>query len=242
VTVQVARPFARAVTALNFGRWHSNFGRPLKTPTPRASLPDMIRRIPLALLAAVAIVAAVAAPAAAAGSSTAELHQLLVKPGDMPGLRPAGSPYTSKNPGTWLGHVGYKGKEREEVEARFVREKWVAGIEQRLSSSKGTKAEGIETLYQFKTAAGARAEMKAQLKEDTAPQELGKDESVKFFKIPGLSGAKAFEFIQKGKVWAANVLFVRGSTLALLGNFEPAGESQAVLTAGIEAILARVSS
>jgi hypothetical protein len=199
----------------------------------------MIRRIPLTLLAALALLAAVAVPATAAGPSTAELHQLLVKPGDMPGLRPAGTPFTSKSPGQWLAHTGYKADEREEVEARLVGEKWVAGIYQKLASSKGTKAEGIEVLNQFKAAAGARAEMKTQLKEDTAPGELGKGESVKFFKIPGLSGAKAFEFAEKGKVWAANVLWVRGSTLVLLGTFEPAGESQAAVTAGVEAILAR---
>jgi hypothetical protein len=198
----------------------------------------MVRRA-LLLFAAVAALAALAAPLAFAGSPRADLRPLLVRSGDVPGLDPAAPPFAPKDLGAWLGHLHYEGEEREEVEARLTAEKWVTGVDQSLVARKGSKAEGIEILDAFKSAAGAGAEMRAQLKSDLAPERRRKGETVKFFRVPGLPHAKAFEFVEKGHVWAANVLFTKGPVLVVLGAFDPAGESGSTVTAGAEAILAR---
>jgi hypothetical protein len=221
----------------------------MKHPLSRLSFANVIAVAVTALaIAAVAGVPGAASADAAShwlptqtvalgGPVRPSLGPLLIKRGEVPGFDPASALFVPDDLRSWVDHLRYKGPEREEVEARLAAEKWVTGADRRLVATGGSKGEGTQILEEFEGAAGARAEMAAQLKADLAPSNRRKGERVRFFRIPGLARAKAFEFVEKGHVWAANALFVEGPVLVLVGAFEPAGHSRAAVSAGVEAIV-----
>jgi hypothetical protein len=114
-----------------------------------------------------------------------------------------------------------------------------------MQSQSEPKAEGVSTVIVFETSAGAKADLKRELKLDLAPSQVGKHIVVTRFKVPGVPEASAYElsgFGRKDEEAVANVLFVEGSCLLIVGDYEPRGKEAAKpVIAGTRALHRRIA-
>jgi hypothetical protein len=188
-----------------------------------------IRRPPrqvLAIFAAMSLLVALAAPAPANAADISPLVDFLLKPGEMSGFTP-GKPRVFRTVSAIEAASGEKPTEAEIK--RYEAEGFVEAATVRMHSNAEPAARGISSVFEFETPIDARAEMKAELKEEIDPAVLRKEGILDYlvlrhFKIPGVPRAVAFAFVSNRAAERAGLesgvakgLFVEGNCLFAVG-------------------------
>jgi hypothetical protein len=214
--------------------------RAMERPNPR--------RRAASVLAAILLVA-FAVPMSANAADASPLVAFLPKPGDMNGFTP-GRPRVFRT----VAAIETAAKENPtELETkRYEAEGFVEAATVRMHSNAEPAAKGISSVFEFDTPIDARAEMKAELKEEIDPAALRKEGILdyfvlKHFKIPGVPEAVAFAFVsnraaEKGgrESGVAKGLFVEGNCLLAVGaaRFKSSDVVEPVIS-GVQAIFNR---
>lgn len=188
-----------------------------------------IRRSPrqaLATSTAMLLLVTLAAPVSANAADASPLVAFLLKPGDMSGFTP-GKPRVFRTVAAVETASGEKPTELEIK--RYEAEGFVEAATVRIHSNAEPAARGISSVFEFESPIGARAEMKAELKEEIDSAALRKKVIsdyfvVRHFKVPGVPRAVAFAFVSNRKAERLGVesgvakgLFVEGNCLFAVG-------------------------
>jgi hypothetical protein len=187
-----------------------------------------IRRPPrqaLVTFTAMLLLVALAAPVPANAADASPLVAFLLKPGDMSGFTP-GKPRVFRTVAAVETASGEKPTELETK--RYEAEGFVEAAIVRIHSNAEPAARGVSSVFEFQTPVGARAEMKAELKEeiDSAARKKGILDYfvLRHFKVPGVPRAVAFAFVSNRKAERVGVqsgiakgLFVEGNCLFTVG-------------------------
>ncbi len=211
-----------------------------------------IRRPPrqaLASFTAMLLLAALAAPVPASAADSSPLLAFLLKSGDMRGFT-AGKPRVFRTVAAVETASGEKPTESETK--RYEAEGFVEAATVRMHSNAEPAAKGISSVFEFESPIGARAEMKAQLKEEMDPEALRKEGILDYlvlrrFKVPRVPGAVAFALVSNRTAERAGLesgvakgLFVEGSCLFAVGvaRFKSSEVVEPVVS-GVQAIFNR---
>jgi hypothetical protein len=211
-----------------------------------------IRRPPrqaLATFGAMFLLVALAMPVPANAADVSPLVAFLLKPGGMSGFTP-GKPRVFR---TVAAVETASGERPTELETkRYEAEGFVEAATVRMHSYAEPAAKGISSVFEFETPIDARAEMKAELKEEIDPAALRKkgildDFVLRHFKVPGVPGVVAFAFVTNRAAERAGVesgvakgLFVEGNCLLAVadGRFQSNEVVEPVIS-GVQAIFNR---
>lgn len=180
----------------------------------------------LAACTAALLLMAAVAPMPAKAVDASPLVALLLKPGEMSGFV-SGKPRVFRT----VREVEMASGERptEPVTKRYEAEGFVEAATVRMHSTAEPVAKGVSSVFEFETPLDARAEMKAELKEEIDPAALRKDGILDYFvlrhfKVPGVAGAVAFAFLSNkaaetvgSDAGVAKGLFVVGNCLIAVG-------------------------
>jgi hypothetical protein len=184
------------------------------------------RRQILATFAAMLLLVVLAAPMPANGADASPLVSFLLKPGEMSGFTP-GKPRVFRTVAAVETASGEKPTELKTK--RYEAEGFVEAAIVRMHSNAEPSAKGISSVFEFETPMDARAEMKAELKEEIDPAALRKEGILDYlvlrhFKVPGVSGAVAYAFVSNRAAertglesGVAKGLFVEGNCLFAVG-------------------------
>ena len=188
-----------------------------------------IRRPPRQALATFTAVLLLVASATAVPANAADASLLvafLLKPGDMSGFTP-GKPRVFRTVAAVETASGEKPTESEIK--RYEAEGFVEAATVRIHSNAEPVARGISSVFEFESPMDARAEMKAELKEEVDPAALRKKGVsdyfvLKHFKVPRVPEAVAFAFVSNSAAERVGVesgvakgLFVEGNCLFAVG-------------------------
>lgn len=188
-----------------------------------------IRRPPrqaFGIFAAMLLLVAFAAPVRAYAADASPLVDFLLKPGEMSGFTP-GKPRVFRTVSAVETASGEKPTELETK--RYEAEGFVEAATVRMHSNTERGAKGISSIFEFETPRDARAEMKAELKEEIDPAALRKEGVLDYlvlrhFKVPGVPRAVAFAFVSNRAAELAGLesgvakgLFVEGNCLLAVG-------------------------
>jgi len=184
------------------------------------------RRQGLATFAAMLLVVALAAPIPANAADVSPLVAFLLEPGEMSGFTP-GKPRVFR---TVAAIETVSGEKPTESKAkRYEAEGFIEAATARMHSNAEPSAKGISSVFEFETPMDAKAEMKAELKEEIDPAALRKEGILDYlvlrhFKIPEVPGAVAFAFVSNRAAkmaglesGVAKALFVEGNCLFAVG-------------------------
>ena len=189
-----------------------------------------------------------AAPVPANAADASPLAALLLRPGEMSGFTP-GKPRVFR---TVAAIESASGEKPTKLEAkRYEEEGFVEAATVRMHSNAEPAAKGISSVFEFETPMGAKAEMKAELKE-IDPAALRKEGILDYFvlrhfKVPEVPGAVGFAFVSNRAAervgvesGVAKALFVQGNCLFALGigRFR-SSEVVAPVVGGVQAIFSR---
>jgi hypothetical protein len=195
----------------------------------RVRLVGRIRRPPrqaLATFGAMVLLVALAAPVLVNAADTSPLVAFLLKPGELSGFTP-GKPRVFRTVAAIETASGEKPTEL--VTMRYEAEGFVEAATVRMHSNAEPAAKGISSVFEFETPLDARAEMKAELKEEINPAALRKEGildylTLKQFKVPGVPRAVAFAFVSNRTAERAGLesgvakgFFVEGNCLFAVG-------------------------
>lgn len=183
----------------------------------------------LATFAAIAmlLLVALAAPVPANAADASPLIAFLLRPGEMSGFTP-GKPRVFRSVAAVETTAGEK--LTESVTKRYEAEGFVEAATVRMHSNAEPVAKGISSVFEFETPIDARAEMKAELKEEIGPAALRKEGILDYLvlrhlKVPGVPRAVAFAFVSNGSAnrlglesGVAKGLFVEGNCLFAVGD------------------------
>jgi hypothetical protein len=153
------------------------------------------------------VLAGLGVPSAGAGQSvsSASLARYVVQTGEETGYSPSGAPTFTRSAASWA-----TGDPDAPTDAKRLRgEGFKAALTQQTTGSSGTG--GISFVIALASPVAAAAEERAQLKEDIA-----ENSAVTRFTIKQLPTSEGFT--AKGTSSVANVLFVEGSCLLLIGD------------------------
>ena len=199
--------------------------------------------------AAMWLLVALVAPVSASAAGTSPLVTFLLKPGEMTGFAP-GKARVFRTVAAVETASGEKPSEREIK--RYEAEGFVEAATVRMHSNAEPAAKGISSVFEFETPVDARAEMKAELKEEIDPAVLRKEGIsdyfvLRHFKVPGVPDAFAFAFVPNRAADRAGLessvakgLFVEGNRLFAVGavEFKSKDVVQPVIS-GVQAIFNR---
>jgi hypothetical protein len=172
------------------------------------------------------LLVALAAPAPANAADAPPLVAFLLKPGEMSGFTP-GKPRVFRTVAAVETASGEKPTVLETK--RYEGEGFVEAATVRMHSKAEPAAKGISSVFEFETPIGARAEMKAELKEEIDPAALRKEGILDYFvlrhfMVPGVPRAVTFAFLPNRATERAGLesgvakgLFVEGSCLFAVG-------------------------
>lgn len=172
------------------------------------------------------LLAAAAAPAAASAVEVPPLVPLLLQSGEMSGFVP-GKPQVFRTASAIKLGSGEKPTTAEI--ARYEAEGFLEAVAVRIHGQAEPGAMGISSVFEFETAAGARAEMKAELKEqfnreDLRPRSAAHFFTLRRFKVPDVPGAVAFAFLTNKAASELGVesgvakgMFIDGNRLISIG-------------------------
>ncbi len=153
------------------------------------------------------VLAGLGVPSAGAGQSvsSASLARYVVQTGEETGYSPSGAPTFTSTAASWA-----TGDPDAAADAKRLRgEGFRAALTQQTTGSDGTG--GISFVIALASPAAAAAEERAQLKEDLAENSPATRFTIK--QLPTSEG-----FAAKGTYSVANVLFVEGSCVLLIGD------------------------
>lgn len=202
-----------------------------------------------AIFAATLLLVAFAAPTRANAADASPLVDFLLKPGEMSGFTP-GKPRVFR---TVSAVEMASGEKPTEVEAkRYEAEGFVEAATVRMHSNIEPGAKGISSVFEFETPMDARAEMKAELKEEIDPAALRKEGIfdylvLRHFKVPGVPRAVAFAFVSNRAAERAGLesgvakgVFVEGNCLLAVGAIRfKSTEVVGPVISGVQAIFNR---
>jgi hypothetical protein len=207
------------------------------------------RRQVLAIFAAMLLLMAFAAPVPANAADASPLVAFLLKSGEMSGFMP-GKPRVFRAVAEVETASGEKPTELETK--RYEGEGFVEAATVRMHSNAEPVAKGISSIFEFETPMDARAEMKAELKEEIDPAALRKDGILDYlvlrhFKVPGVLGAVGFAFVSNRAAERAGLesgvakgLFVEGDCLLAVGDGQfKSDEVVEPVISGVQAIFSR---
>jgi hypothetical protein len=191
----------------------------------RISDPSYRRKI--MILAATTLLAAVVMPVVPNANADPPVVSFLLKPGEVRGFAPRKA-QVFRTVSAVRNAAGER-PTRPEI-GRYEEEGFVEAAIVRLHDRTEPAAKGISSVFEFETAAGARAEMEAELKE-VDPRALRKGSSLKYFtlrhfKVPEVPKAVGFAFVSNKAAarigresGIAKGLFVEGNCLLAVGVF-----------------------
>jgi len=180
----------------------------------------------LATFAAMLLLVALATPMPATAAGASPLVSFLLKPGEMSGFTP-GKPRVFRTVAAIETASGEKPTELKTK--RYEAEGFVEAATVRMHSNVEPAARGISSVFEFETPIDARAEMKAELKEEIDPAALRKEGILDYlvlrhFKVPGVPRAVGYAFVSNGAAeraglesGVAKALFVEGNCLFAVG-------------------------
>jgi hypothetical protein len=172
------------------------------------------------------LLVALAATASASTADVSPLAGLLLEPGEMSGFIP-GKPQVFRAVASIEAPSGEE-PGKPEIE-RYEAEGFVEAATVRMHSSAEPGAKGLSSVFEFETPLGAKAEMKAELKEEFDPVALRREGILDYlvlrrFRVPGVSGAIAFAFLPNRTAERAGLesgvakgFFVDGNCLFAVG-------------------------
>jgi hypothetical protein len=155
------------------------------------------------------------APAEVLAAANA-LHGLparLLRAGEFTGYDPLGPPVRGASADSWVVAAEYPPRERAAAAATLRRLGFVAAMRERLQATNGQGSEAISVVHQFRTPAGAQADLANEAK-------LAAGE--KAFSIAGIPGARGFGG-SSNESSGQNVAFAKGSYFYLVGMGAPSG-------------------
>ncbi len=176
--------------------------------------------------AAMLVLVVFAAPVSANAVDASPLVDFLLKPREMTGFTP-GKPRVFRTVAAIETASGEKPTELKTK--RYEAEGFVEAATARMHSNAEPGARGISSVFEFETPIDARAEMKAELKEEIDPAALRKEGildylDLRHFKVPGVPKAVAFAFVSNRAAERAGLesgvakgLFVEGNCLIAVG-------------------------
>lgn len=194
--------------------------------------------------------AAVMTPVVANARNVSPITPFLLKAGEVRGITPGKVQVFRAASAVRNG----AGEIRTEPEIRrYETEGFVEAALVRIHDLAEPMARGVSTVFEFKTSAGAQAEMHVELKEELDPDVLRREGVFKYlalrhFKAPGVPEVRAYAFVTNRAAeklglesGIAHGLFVQGTCLFSIGILRPASNYviEPVRT-GIQAIAGRV--
>lgn len=205
--------------------WRKKWYSPLGKRRLEGSIRRLLRQARTTFAATLLLMALTAAvPANAADASP--LVGFLLRPGEMSGFTP-GNPRVFRTIETIETASGEKPTALESK--RYAEEGFVEAAIVRMHSKAEPAAKGISSVFQFETRMDARAEMKAELKEEIDPATLRKEKILKYldlrhFRVPGVPEAVAYAFVSNRaseklgvEAGVAKGLLVEGNCLLSIG-------------------------
>jgi hypothetical protein len=206
-----------------------------------------LRAVP-ALVAAILSVAAVA-PVVASAAEVSPLVPLLMKPGEMSGFVP-GKPQVFRTVSAIKRGSG-EGPSKVEI-SRYEAEGFVEAAAVRIHGQAEAAATGISSVFEFETPTGARAEMKAELKEQFNRESLGSGVGADYFilrrfTVPDVPDVVAYAFVTNKAAdkigvesGVAKGMFIEGNCLFAVGIVRFASKKVTEpVTSGVQAIFRR---
>lgn len=201
------------------------------------------------ILSAMTLLAAVVTPAVANASGASPVIHFLLKSGDARGFV-SGKTQVFRTVAAVRTAAG-KSPSKSEIR-RLELEGFIEAAIVRLHDRTEPPAEGVSSVFEFETEAGARAEMDAELKDELHPRALRREGSLKYFtlrhfKVPGVPKAVGFALVSNraaAKVGResgiAKGLFIEGSCLFAVGVYRPMSKEVAEpVISGVQAIARR---
>jgi hypothetical protein len=137
--------------------------------------------------------------------------------GELAGLEPAGRRALGINAVSWVSEEGGPASARAAETARLDQLGFVAGVTEHLHPANGTAQEGLSIVEQFRTAAGARAELGFRVGHVGGAGNTA-------FAVVGIPGAHGFGG-SGPEVSGINVAFAKGRYYYLVGAGWPSGTS-----------------
>lgn len=202
------------------------------------------------ILAATTLLTAVVTPIVPNASADPSIVSFLLKPGQVRRIVPRKAE-VFRTVSAVRDAAGER-PARPEV-GRYEEEGFVEAAIVRLHDRTEPAAEGISSVFEFDTAAGARAEMEAELKE-VDPRALRKEGFPKYltlrhFKVPEVPKAVGFVFVSNkaaarvGREFGiAKGLFIEGKCLFAIGIYRPTSkEVTEPIIGGVQAIAGRAA-
>lgn len=169
----------------------------------------------------------------AAANALRGLPARLLRAGELKGYNPLGPPVRGASADGWVVAAEYPPRERAATAATLRRLGFVAAMRERLQATNGQGSEAISVVHQFRTPAGAQADLANEAK-------LAAGE--KAFSVAGVPGARGFGG-SSNESSGQNVAFAKGSYFYLVGMGAPSGvalPSRATLTTAAEHLYDRV--
>lgn len=168
----------------------------------------------------------VAPPAAARVSDTWPLTDRVVAPAAFPGFARPRRPIVISSALTWASFEQASSPARESARLRALG--FVRGVNEHLDGRFPVSAEVVSTTEQYKTAAGARAELSYQF----GALEHAADAEVSVLSVPGIPGARGIRIASGGNV-GLNVLFSAGPYFYIVATGHPEGARRVPTTANL---------
>lgn len=175
------------------------------------------------------VLAGLGVPSAGAGQSvsSASLARYVVQTGEETGYSPSGEPTFTRSAASWA-----TGNPNAASDAKRMRgEGFKASLDQNTTGSNGTA--GLSFVIALASPAAAAAEERAQLKED-----LAENSPATRFKIKQLPTSEGFT-AQGTNMRVANVLFVEGSCVLLVGDETDGADPRPPVIAGAMKVYGR---
>jgi hypothetical protein len=201
------------------------------------------------ILAATTVLAVLVTPIVPNANADSPVVSFLLKSGEVRGIVPRKA-QVFRTVSAVRNSAGER-PARPEI-GRYEEEGFVAAAIVRLHDRTEPAAKGISSVFEFEAAAGARAEMEAELKDELDPRALGKEGILKYFtlrhfKVPEVPKAVGFAFVSnKGAAEVgresgiAKGLFIEGNCLFAVGIFQPMSkEVTEPVVNGIQAVFRR---
>jgi hypothetical protein len=165
-------------------------------------------------------------------SGAQDLNRFLMRKDEEPGFRPVEQPRTDTGVEAFV-----KGGGLTQADARRLRsEGFISFMYQPIE---GPRTAGVTNVQLFKAAEGAKQEMAHELRTDVI-RALGPVTNIRRFTVPGVPEARGWTGTPRNHDPVANVFWVQGRCVLVLGNQGP-GRLVGPLSTGVRAIYERTN-
>ena len=171
--------------------------------------------------------------------AAAPLESYLARRGEETGFAPRGKPSAYGTAHAFLASGGEKGSQLRKDAARLSGDGFVrALVEHTTYLAAPANGGGLSLVIELGSPSSAQSEQRALLREDITGE--GRSAKIDRFTVADAPGATGFTVTIPGRAGAAaNVLFIEGRCVLLVGDAIPHGDPAAPARAGTQAIYAR---